>query len=147
MRTGRAAGQTDGGPIDQTSPLVASTLDRLELTKAVLTDGLDNPASPAPPTPGTTTSGSQPSAPQPAAPAKPVAVRARLVHAPRPHGRAVRFTVACVSGTCRLTTTVKAGARTIGRATTRLAAGRRRTVTVRLTAAGRRLVARPATCG
>jgi hypothetical protein len=48
-----------------------------------------------------------------------------------------------VSGSCRIATTVKAGNRTIGRATTRLAAGRTQTVTIRLTAAGRRLVARP----
>ena len=33
----------DAGPLDETSPLVQATLDRLALTQAVLQDGLDNP--------------------------------------------------------------------------------------------------------
>ena len=49
VREGRAAGQSaaDGGRLDQTSPVVSSTIDRLELSRAVLADHLDPPA-PAP---------------------------------------------------------------------------------------------------
>src|SRR4051812_40203083 len=72
------------------------------------------------------------------------AVRARLVRAPRAHGRTVTFTVACVSGTCPVSATVKAGSRVVGRGSARIRSGARRTLTIRLTAAGRRLAARRA---
>jgi hypothetical protein len=65
------------------------------------------------------------------------------VRAPSFRRGAIRYTVRCLTGTCRLTTTVAAGRRPVARrATVSLAGGRQRTVTVRLSAAGRRLHAR-----
>jgi len=147
--TGRAAGQSpaDGGRLDESNPLVASTVDRLTLTRAVLADRLANPpASPQPqPTPQ----------PQPAPPAQPAPVspaptlpaatvtRARVIHAARAHGRTIRLTVGCATGTCRLTVTAVSGRRSVARAVRlRLRAGARRTVVLRLNAAGRRQLAR-----
>jgi hypothetical protein len=155
VKTGRAYGQdaADGGRLDEGSPLVASTIDRLELSRAVLADRLAHPPAagggdtPAPPPAG----GGVP-APQPAPGANPVppapplraaAARARVIRAPAVKRRAIAFTVGCVSGACRLTTTVTSGRTTVGRVPAlTLAADGRRTVTVRLNAAGRRLLAR-----
>jgi hypothetical protein len=158
VKTGRAYGQdaADGGRLDEGSPLVASTIDRLELSRAVLADRLAHPPAagggdtPAPPAGG----GAPAPAPQPAPGANPVApapplraaaARARVIRAPAFKRRAIAFTVGCVSGACRLTTTVTSGRTTVGRVPAlTLAAGGRRTVTVRLNAAGRRLLARRA---
>jgi hypothetical protein len=152
IKTGRAANQdpaADGGRLDEGSPLVTSTLDRLELTRAVLADHLAHtPAAPSPTPPAP--------APQPVAPVKPPAAgptvplpthpaapRARVVRAPVARRGAIRFTVRCLRGTCRLATTVAAGRRpVVRRRTVTIAVGRQRTVTVRLSAAGRRLLAR-----
>jgi hypothetical protein len=127
---------------------VASTLDRLELSRAVLQDNLDQPApapAPAPtPQPGPPpVPAPQPQpGPQPQPAPRPAPARARLVATPRAHGRAVAYGVRCLSGRCRVTATLRARGRTVGRRTTALAAGRRRTVTVALNPAGRRLLAR-----
>ncbi|WP_028062941.1 hypothetical protein [Solirubrobacter soli] len=154
IERGRANGQdpADGGGLSQANPLVSSTLDRLVLTKAVLADDIARrgsggtgdptpqpqptptpaPATPAPATP-TTTPTQTPA----------VATRVQLVRAPRARGRAITFTLRCVSGTCRPAATLSAGRRTVGRARAfSLAPGATRTVTVRLDARGRRLLAR-----
>ena len=50
------------------------------------------------------------------APPRPAAARARILRAPRARGNAIRFSVRCLSGTCRIGTTVTAGRRTVARA-------------------------------
>jgi hypothetical protein len=136
-------GAVDMGALDEGSPLVQSTLDRLALTRAVLDDQLAHPpAAPQPPA-------AQPQ-PQPTATVTPAptprptaAARARLIHRVRVQGRTIRLTVGCQSGTCRLTVTAASGRRSVTR-TVRLTlrAGAHRTVALRLNAAGRRLLAR-----
>ena len=144
VKTGRAPGQSaaDGGRLDESSPLVSSTLDRLELSRAVLADYLAHPQTPAsPPASG---GGASPAAPSgSAAPqTRPAPARARLIRAPRARRNTITFTVGCLSGTCRITTAVTAGRRSVARSTLSIKAGARRTVTVRVNAAGRRLLAR-----
>ena len=142
VKNGRAVGQdaADGGKLDEGNPLVTSTLDRLELTRAVLEDHLAHPpvhdtppATPA--TPAAPTAPTTPAAPAQSTPAKPAAkpapARARLVRRPAARGKAIRFTVACLSGTCQITTTVKAGRKSVAHPLT-LKAGKRRTVTIRV---------------
>lgn len=159
VTTGRAAGQSpaDGGRLDESNPLVASTIDRLELSRAVLAAHLDRPAPRPVPTP-VATPAAEPTAPSAAAAAtepeaaltddtvEPIDTRqaqARLVRAPQARGGAIRFTVRCLSGECKIGGTVKAGHRTIGRVPAlTLNAGEQRAVTVRLTREGRALVAR-----
>jgi hypothetical protein len=157
VQTGRAAGQSpdDGGRLDETNPVVASTLDRLELTRAVLAEHLDRPTTPAPTTPTPTEAPSDSTPEREAAPAvgtepadaaddEDAAAKrhARLVGAPRVHGGTIRFTIRCLSGTCRLGATVVAGTRTLGRLPAfTLRAGRQQTVTVHLNRSGRRLLA------
>src|SRR5262249_30150110 len=128
VKTGRGSGQdaADGGKLDEGSPLVTSTLDRLALTRAVLEDHLahptvhETPATPvAPGMPAPTLAPAKPAAKPSAAP------RARLIRRPAAKRRAITFTVACLSGTCRITTTVKPGAKPV---VVTLKAGRRRTV-------------------
>jgi hypothetical protein len=155
VKTGRARDQdpADGGRLSQLSPLVASTIDRLELTRAVLADSLVRRPSPPAPTPTPTptpvpTSTPSPEAASPApqvqgagAPAAPpAAARARLIGAPRLRGRAVTLTVGCDTGTCRFVATAKAGRPTVTRRFS-LAAGTRRTVSLRLPATRSRTVA------
>jgi hypothetical protein len=150
---GRALGQepSDGGRLDESSPLVAATIDRLELTRAVLADHLSRPA----PSGGTQPagdpsplpqSGSDPAAPggTPAPAPRPAAAsRARIVTAPRARAGAIRVTVSCLSGTCAVGASATAGGRTVGRAPAlTLRAGAQRVVIVRLTSAGRRQLAR-----
>ncbi len=156
VREGRAAGQssTDGGRLDQTSPVVSSTIDRLELSRAVLAEHLDPPApaptaTPTPVAPAASPPAASPpaSAPPAAGPAPvvtaPAPARARIVRAPRVRGQAITFTVRCETGTCSVATALTAGRRSVGRAATvSIAAGRQRTFTVRLNAAGRRQLAR-----
>jgi hypothetical protein len=141
IKTGHGA--IDEGPLDEANPLVRSTLDRLELTRAVLQDGLDNrPASPAAPQPQPQPAAPAPAGPAPASPTATVA-RARVIRAPRVHGRRIGVTVGCRTGTCRLTVTAASGRRSVARpARLTLRAGGRRTVILRLNAAGRRLLAR-----
>jgi hypothetical protein len=152
--TGRATGQTpaDGGRLDESNPLVASTVDRLMLTRAVLADRLANPPAapqpqPQPVTPATPVTPAQPAQPAqpgpvPAAPAAKVS-RARLIHRARAHGRTIRLTVGCKTGTCRLTVTAVSGRRSVARRVrVKLRAGARRTVVLHLNAAGRRQLAR-----
>ncbi|HEY6891027.1 MAG TPA: hypothetical protein VI300_24705, partial [Solirubrobacter sp.] len=71
--TGRAANQSpaDGGRLDEANPLVASTIDRLELTRDVLADHLDHPPTTpaATPTPTPETTSPAPQAPTADAPA------------------------------------------------------------------------------
>jgi hypothetical protein len=155
VTTGRAAGQSpaDGGRLDQGNPLVTSTIDRLELSRAVLAAHLARPPRPAAPAPAPAPAPSG-DVEAPADPATasdeetddpPVAARprARLVREPRARGNAIRYTVRCLSGTCRLGATVTAGRRTVGRAEAlTLRAGTQRTVTVGLNRAGRSLLAR-----
>jgi hypothetical protein len=138
VKCGRAAGQNaaDGGKLDEGNPLVTATLDRLALTRAVLEDHLAHPpAHEAPATPATPAVPNTP-APQ-STPVKPAAVnaRARLIHRPTARRNAIRFTVACLTGTCRITTTVKPGRKTVALT---LKAGKRRTVTIHVR--GRRKV-------
>jgi hypothetical protein len=143
IKTGHGA--VDEGPLDEANPLIRSTLDRLELTRAVLQDGLDNPApapqpqpqpQPAPP------AQAGPPAPAPAAPVA-TAARARVIHAARVSGRTIRLTLGCRTGTCRLTVTAVSGRRSVARAQRlTLRAGAHRTVVLRLNAAGRRQLAR-----
>ena len=65
------------------------------------------------------------------------------MRAPRVRGQAITFTVRCETGTCSVATALTAGTRSVGRAATvSIAAGRQRTFTVRLNAAGRRQLAR-----
>jgi hypothetical protein len=151
VRNGRAAGQsaTDGGRLDQTSPVVSSTIDRLELSRAVLADRLDTPApAPTPVAPAADEPAAPPAAAPPAAGPAPAATalarpRARIVRAPRVRGQAITFAVRCETGTCRVATALTVGRRSVGRsATVSIAAGRQRTFTVRLNAAGRRQLAR-----
>ena len=145
--TGRSAsaGQsaTDGGPLDETSPLVSSTIDRLELTRAVLAAEPDSrvtpPVAPAPPTTPTPAPAAATPAPAPASPAP---ARARIIRAPRAHGRTITATIGCLSGTCRITTTTSAGLRRLTPFS--IPAGSRRSITIRLSAAGRRSLARRA---
>ncbi len=134
VKTGRAAGQdaADGGKLDEGNPLVTSTLDRLQLTRAVLEDHLAHPTAHETPAPPAVPSA--PGAPQ-STPVKPAAkrapARARLIRRPTAKGNAIRFTVACLSGTCRITTTVKAGRKSVAHPLT-LKAGKRRTATIRV---------------
>ena len=119
--SGRASGQSpaDGGRLDESSPLVASTIDRLELTRAVLADHLNRQPAPrharAGAHAGSEHAGDAGSGRRPAPP-RPAAARARILRAPRAHGNAIRFSVRCLSGTCRIGTTVTAGRRTVARA-------------------------------
>ncbi len=136
VKTGRAVGQNaaDGGKLDEGNPLVTSTLDRLALTRAVLEDHLAHPAAhgtPATPAVPNTPAG-PPAQSTPVKPAaKPAPARARLIRRPTAKGNAIRFTIACLSGTCRITTTVKAGRKAVAHPLT-LKAGKRRTVTIRV---------------
>jgi hypothetical protein len=135
VKNGRAVGQdaADGGKLDEGNPLVTSTLDRLELTRAVLEDHLAHP--PVHEVPVTPAAPSTPAAPAQSTPAKPAAkptpARARLIRRPTTKGNTIRYTVACLSGTCRITTTVKAGRKSVAHPLT-LKAGKRRTVTIRV---------------
>jgi hypothetical protein len=87
------------------------------------------------PTPATPVTPITPVTPAPqTTPAKPAAVggaTARLIRRPTAKRNAIRFTVACLSGTCRITTTVKAGRKSVAHPLT-LKAGKRRTVTIRV---------------
>jgi hypothetical protein len=161
VRTGRAAGQsaTDGGRLDQSSPLVASTIDRLELSRAVLAEHLNPPAQARTPTPTPTSTptpivsaGGEATAPPAATPpaaapapavTTPAPARGRIIRAPRARGRAITLTVGCATGSCRIATALTAGSRSVGRAApVSIAAGAQQTITVRLNAAGRRQLAR-----
>jgi hypothetical protein len=66
-----------------------------------------------------------------------------VIHAARAAGRAIRLTLGCQTGTCRLTVTAVSGRNSVARTQhVRLRAGARRTVVLHLNAAGRRLLAR-----
>jgi hypothetical protein len=158
VKMGRAMGQTeaDGGRLDQSNPLITSTLDRLELTRAVLEAHLSRtPAATPTPTP-TATPAQTPAAPAPATPAPatpapalaaPVVTaptaRARLVGAPRAQRGTIRLTVRCETGTCRIGAAATTGTRTLARQSAlTLRAGTQRTITLRPNRAGRQLLAR-----
>jgi hypothetical protein len=137
-------GAVDMGPLDETSPLVQSTLDRLALTRAVLEDHIAHPPAAPQPTASQPRPAVVPAAAPPAPGTRPAArPRARLIRAPRVHGRTIRLTVGCQAGTCRLTATAVSGRRAVARRVRlTLRHGARRTVVLRLNAAGRRLLAR-----
>ena len=148
VKTGRAPGQdpANGGRISQLNPLVSSTIDRLELTRDVLADSLVPRPTPTPaPTPDAASPAAQPqgaaASPPAASSVTPAsAARGRLIRAPRLRGRTVTLTVGCVTGTCRFVATAKAGRRTVTRRFT-LAAGRRRTVSLRVPTTRSRTIA------
>ena len=142
MAVPRASPPTDGGRLDETSPM-CQLHDRPAGAEPSRAGRPPRPAGPGRPrprrrrrrrrTPAVTSPPRRrppPRRPRARLPSvtAPAPARARIVRAPRVRGQAITFTVRCESGTCRVATALTAGRRSVGRAATvSIAAGAQRT--------------------